>query len=64
MTEITLEFIGRQLERLIGDVANLRDDVTVLTAICVRLETQMEAHHRQFARMNDRVRKLEDRVNP
>ena len=59
-TEITLEFIGRQLERVLSEMADFRDEMKVQTAICIRLETQMEAMARQFARMNDRVRKLED----
>ena len=67
MAEITLEFLGRQIERVINDVANIRDDITVLTAISTRLETSVQtltveirAMQRQFARMNDRVSRLED----
>ncbi|MDQ3557992.1 MAG: hypothetical protein M3453_02170 [Pseudomonadota bacterium] len=63
MTEPNLEFIGAQLERLAGDVAALRDDMAVLTAIVLRqdatqtvLLTEVRAPHRRIA---DRVRRLE-----
>jgi hypothetical protein len=36
--EITLEFIGRELERLSNEVAGLKDQITVLTAVTRRLD--------------------------
>lgn len=67
MPEVSLEFIAHQLERLIGDVADTRDDIIVVTAMVTRLEASLQAltvetraMQRQFARMNERVRKLED----
>jgi hypothetical protein len=67
MAEVTLEFLARQNERLLNDFAMQRDDISVLTAMVVRLETstgtivqELRAMQRQIARMNDRVRKLED----
>ncbi len=66
MTEPNLEFIGAQLERLAGDVAALRDDMAVLTAIVLRqdatqtvLLNEVRATHSQIARIADRVRRLE-----
>ncbi len=66
MAEPSLEFIGGQLERLTGNVAGLRDDMSVLTSIVLRqdatltaLLTEMRATHSQMARIADRVRRLE-----
>jgi hypothetical protein len=62
-----LNFIARQIERLIRDNAVARDDIRVLTAMVMRLNTnqaamldELRAMHAQIARMNDRVRQLED----
>jgi ubiquinone biosynthesis protein UbiJ len=67
MAEITLEFIARQLDRLTNDVAQRRDDLLVLTAMVTRIDNtlralldEVRAMHTQFARLNERVRKLED----
>jgi len=68
-----LNFLVRQNERILTEIASLRDDVTVLTAMVMRLDgsvirldgshtallQEMHAVHTQIARMNDRVRKLE-----
>ena len=78
MAEVDLNFLARQMERLIADNASLRDDNRVLTAMVmridnsiIRLETrfdgsfaellaEMRATHVQIARIDDRVRKLEE----
>jgi len=67
MPETNLEFLVRQVERVIADVGSLRDDMSVLTALALRLDATMtgvqqelRATHTQIQRMNDRVRKLED----
>jgi hypothetical protein len=67
MAEPDLAFIARQLERQTTEIAALRDDIAVLTAISLRhdgsitaLLTEFRATHTQIARMNDRMRKLED----
>jgi hypothetical protein len=75
MTEtVTLEFIAKQLDRLIADHAATRDDIHVLTAIVLRHENtlnhineqlhdmlrQISAMVAQQARFNDRLRRLED----
>jgi hypothetical protein len=64
---ITLEFIARQLDRVLAEQAEMRDDIRVLTAIVLRHEntlkdmleqiTAMVAQHRRF---NDRLRRLEE----
>jgi hypothetical protein len=64
---IDLNFLARQMDRVLTEIASLRDDMTVPTAIGMRHQTTMtailtelRATHAQIARMNDRVRKLED----
>jgi hypothetical protein len=64
---VTLEFIAKQLDRLIADQAEMRDDIRVLTAIVLRHENtlkdildQISAMVRQHARFNDRLRRLEE----
>jgi len=67
MADIDLQFLARQMERLITDVAPLADETRVLSAIVMRLDSgqgamlaEMRAIRDQVGRMNDRVRKLED----
>ena len=64
---IDLTFIARQNERLVTDMAGLRDDMRVLTAIVMRADSalgtlleEVRATHAQINRMNDRIRKIED----
>lgn len=66
-TEINLEFISRQLERVLTDNASLRDDIRVLTAMMLRVDytltlllDEVRAIHTQIGHMGDRVRTLED----
>jgi hypothetical protein len=61
-----LNFLARQNERILTEIASLRDDMTVLTAMVMRLDgshtallQETRATHAQITRMNDRVRKLE-----
>jgi hypothetical protein len=63
---IDLTYIGGVLERLITDVASMRDDMTVLTAIVMRLDgshtallTELRAMHSQHNRLANRVTALE-----
>lgn len=67
---VSLELLARQQERLITDVAGLRDDMRVLTAIVLRQENtlhsvldQLRAMVAQAQRTVDRVRKLEEKVD-
>jgi hypothetical protein len=71
---VTLEFLGAQFERLFAelrtmraDQAQMRDDISVLTAIALRHEntlndmlTQIRAMVSQHQRFSDRLRRLED----
>jgi hypothetical protein len=75
MTEITLEFIARQLERLIDGQARLQDDMTVVMARLDRIEgmvrgdreelratfAELLAVHRRHDRMERRLNRLEER---
>jgi len=36
-----LSFVGRQIERLVTDVASMRADMRVLTAITMRVDNQL-----------------------
>ena len=63
---IDLGYIGQALQRLTSEVASLRDDLHVLTAVVQRLDNShgrmledIRAMHRQHSRLTDRVRRLE-----
>ena len=71
---VSLEFIGAQLERIFAelgtiraDQAAMRDDIRVLTTIVLRHENtlvdmlqQMRSMVAQHQRFNDRLRRLEE----
>jgi hypothetical protein len=71
---VTLEFLGAQMERMLADQAAMRDDIRVLTTIALRHENtlknmseqmqdmlgQMRAMVAQHVRFNDRLRRLEE----
>lgn len=64
---IDLNFIGQALARLTTEVASRRDDMHVLTAIVQRLDNsqgrmpeELRGMHRQYLRLSDRVRQLEE----
>jgi len=66
MAEVTLEFLAKQIERVLVDVASTREDVNVLTAIVMRQDTTMAALlteirgvHAQISRVQQRLAKLE-----
>jgi hypothetical protein len=68
---IDLTCIGHALERLVTEVATLRDDMTVLTAIVHRMDNsqgrileELRAIHRQHGRLAHRVEGLERAANP
>ena len=66
---ITLDFLGRQLARLLDEVADLKDAVTIVTAITTRVEAsvtsltiEVRAMHSRHARLERRVDTLEDTI--
>ena len=75
---ITLEFVGKQIERALTEQASMREDLHVLTAIVLRHETmliridktmraileQMRAMVAQHQRFSDRLRRLEEQPTP
>ena len=63
---VDLVYIGRSLQRLTTEVASLRDDMQVLTAILHRLDNsharlrdEVRATCSQISRLANRVRELE-----
>jgi hypothetical protein len=66
---VTLEFLAAQQHRILDELALMRDDIKVLTAIVVRHEErlirvleQITAMVGQNARIVDRLRAIEERV--
>ena len=66
---VTLEFLARQQQRMLDEMASFRDDLTVLTAMVMRLDgtvglvlTELRAMHSQHSRLANRVRRLEERI--
>jgi hypothetical protein len=62
-----LEFIARQLERLVNDMAGLKDDMVVVMARLDRLDatthslvTEVRAMHSRHERVARRVERLEE----
>jgi hypothetical protein len=75
---VTLEFVARQLERVLAEQAATRDDLRVLTSIVLRHETmigrlddtmratleQIRAMVAQHQRFDARLRRLEEQTVP
>jgi len=73
--EIDLAHIDRSLQRLTGEGASLRDDMNVLTAIVMRMDsamgrqdatmtallTEIRAMNSQYSRLANRIMQLEDK---
>lgn len=64
---VTLDFIGKQLERVIAEQNSIRDDLRILTTIVPRLEAtlngvldQLHAMVSQHQRFDARLRRLEE----
>jgi hypothetical protein len=55
MVDPDLNFIARQIERLIRDNAGARDDIRVLTAIVMRLDTNQAAMLDELRAMHARM---------
>jgi hypothetical protein len=67
MTDIDLNFIARQLERMLSEQRSLRDDMAVLSAMVMRVDhgvldmsRELQAIHQLLISMGNRIRKLED----
>jgi predicted nuclease with TOPRIM domain len=71
MTEPDFNFLTRQNERILTELGSLRDDITVLTGIAIRLEgaldgltVEVRGLRSKLDRLDQRVRKLEDTAAP
>jgi hypothetical protein len=67
---VTLEFLAAQQRRMLDEVALMRDDIKVMTAIVlhhvetlIRVLEQITAMVGQNARIVDRLRVIEERVS-
>ena len=67
MPDVDLNFLARQNERILHDLAGVRDELRVQGAMIMRLDgavaslsEQVQVVHNQIGRINDRLRKLED----
>lgn len=63
---VTLEFLATQQERILGELASLRDDVRIMAAIVQRLDgtiagalNEIRAEHARSDRLSERMRRLE-----
>ena len=64
---VTLEFLGRQMERMLKEQDRMRDSITVLTGITIRLEGAVSGLTHEIAGLRSmildhdrRLRALED----
>lgn len=67
MTDIDLQFLARQNERMLAEMTSFRDDMRVLSAMTIRVDhtlslllDEVRAIHSQIGHIGDRVRRLED----
>lgn len=58
MSEVTLEFLARQNERILSEIGIMRDELRVQNAIIMRANGTLLSLLRESR--NDRIRRLED----
>jgi hypothetical protein len=58
VAEITLEFIARQLDRLINDVADIKADMTVVMARAERIDVSLRRMSDEMRAQTDEIRAL------
>jgi hypothetical protein len=56
MTDADINFLARQSERIMSEIASLRDDAAVLTSIVLRLDGSMAAGCRKCGRPTRKLR--------
>ena len=68
MAKVDLEFLARQIERVINDVAGLKDDMMVVLARLDRIDatthslvTEVRAMHSRHDRLGRRLDRVEER---
>jgi hypothetical protein len=67
MTEVSLDFLAGQLERVLNRLGAVEDQITVLTGMTIRLDgavngltTEMRGLVQSINRIEHRLRKVED----
>jgi hypothetical protein len=65
--DVSLEFLARQLERVLSRLGSIEDQITVLTGMAIRhdgaltgLATEFRGLVQSVSRIDHRLRKLED----
>jgi hypothetical protein len=71
MAKVDLEFLARQIERVITDLATLKDDAMVVMARLDRIDAtvqslvvEVRAMHSRHERLARRVERVEERAEP
>jgi hypothetical protein len=71
MAKVDLEFLARQIERVIGDLATLKDDAMVVMARLDRIDAtvqslvvEVRAMHSRHERLARRVERVEEGAQP
>jgi len=69
MTDVTLDFLAKQMDHLIAETRSMRDDMTVMMEILrgqthaiTSMTAQLADMHSYNRRMLDRVSKLEEKI--
>ncbi len=67
MPDVTLDFLARQLDRVLDRVGAVEDPITVLTGIAIRLDgavqglaVEMRGLAQSVSRIEHRLRKVEE----
>lgn len=67
MADVTLDFLGTQLQRVLDDIAvmhneiaGFRDDMRVLSAMTLRVDNKLDRLETQISRFAERLRKVEE----
>ena len=67
MPDVTLDFLARQLDRVLDRIGAVEDQITVLTGIAIRLDgavqglaVEMRGLAQSVSRIEHRLRKLEE----
>ena len=68
MAEITLDFLAAQQDKILQEIATMRDDMRVMAAMIQRLDgtmigvlNEVRAEHARYERLDRRVRAVEER---
>jgi DNA anti-recombination protein RmuC len=59
---VELEFLGKQMERVLNEIGSLREDMTVMMEIMRRVERNLNSLNSQLTDMHVYNRRVEARV--